>query len=242
MTPRSDKLTYKPDGNTPQIERHCLTVRFIHWTVTLSTFLLIFTGFGQMPVYRRYMVDQLPGMAWTSDFAVTLNLHYIAAAVLIFASVYHLVYHGLRRDFSILPRRGDLKQSYLIMKAIVTGGKEPPSHKYLAEQRLAYVFIAISIGVTIITGIFKVLKNMPSVSFSDGFLDGVTMLHNIGTFMVIFGIIAHLGAFIIKENRKLLPGMFTGRVCLDYAEHRHPLWCDELFSGKKGGDEEKLAG
>jgi len=183
------------------------------------------------------MVDQLPGMAWTSDYTVTLVIHYLAAMALMFAMVYHLVYHGIRREYDILPRRGDLKESYLIIRAILTKGKEPPSHKYLAEQRLAYIFMAVTIGITVVTGIVKVIKNLPGVMISDGFLNVVTLFHNIGTFLVIFGIIAHLGAFVVKENRNLLPAIFTGKADLEYVKHRHPLWYREL-AGK--GETESL--
>lgn len=216
-----------------KIVRHLPWIRFIHWTVTISIFLLIFTGIGQMPVYRRFMVDQIPGLAWSSDYAVTIAIHYVAAAFLIFAAVFHVIYHGVLKEFNLWPRRGDLKESYLIIKAIFTNGQEPPSHKYLAEQRLAYAFIFFNIALTIITGAIKVLKNFPSLSFSDGFLYWTTMVHNLSTVMIIFGIAAHLGAFIVKENRNLLPGMFTGKVDLCYIKHRHSLWYKELVSRNK---------
>lgn len=220
-------------SNNLKIERHSPVVRFIHWTVTVSIFLLIFTGIGQMPVYRRYMVDQLPGLAWSSDFSVTLTIHYLAAMALIFASLYHVIYHGFLKEFDIIPRRGDIKESYHIIKAILTGSQEPPSHKYLAEQRLAYVFILLSVALTIVTGVVKVMKNMPSMHFSNELVYWMTTLHNIGTFMVIFGIAAHLGAFVIKENRNLLPSMFTGKVDLCYIKHRHQLWYEDLVAEGK---------
>ncbi|MDN5292956.1 MAG: hypothetical protein PWQ31_261 [Eubacteriales bacterium] len=211
-----------------KVKRHGFSVRFVHWTVTLSTFVLLFTGFGQMPIYRRYMVDRLPGLAWSSDFAVTLKLHYLAAAVLIFAVAYHITYHLIRRDFAILPRRGDLKESYLIIKAMLTGSKEPPSGKYLAEQRLAYAFIGANLLVLIITGIFKVLKNLPGVDFSPAFRYWITAFHNLATVLLLFGLLAHFAAFIFKDNRQLLPGMFTGYVDLDYVRRRHRRWYEEL--------------
>jgi len=43
-----------------KIKRHGLSVIFVHWAVAISTFVLIFSGFGQMPLYKRYMVDHLP--------------------------------------------------------------------------------------------------------------------------------------------------------------------------------------
>ncbi len=216
-----------------KIERHSGIVRFIHWTVTISIFILIFTGIGQMPMYKRYMVDQIMGLTWSSNYTVTLMLHYLAASALISASLYHVIFHGFLKEFNLLPQRGDLKESYLIIKAILTKGQEPPSHKYLAEQRLAYAFIVLNIALTIITGVIKVLKNLPSWEFGNGLLYWTTMVHNAATFMIIFGIAAHLGAFIMKENRNLLPSMFTGKVDLGYVKHRHSLWFNELIKQKK---------
>ena len=215
-----------------KILRHSLTVRLIHWTITVSTFILVFTGFGQMPVYKRYLLDQVPGFAWSSNFAVTVYIHYLAAIALIFAAVFHVVYHGIRKDFHIIPRRGDIRESYLLIKAMLTKCEEPPCHKYLPEQRLAYVFITLSFVMVIITGVFKVLKNLPSLAhtFSNDFIYWMTMIHNVATFMVIFGIIAHLAAFIFKENRALLPSIFTGKVDLEYIRDRHCVWYEELCS------------
>ena len=34
--------------------RHSLTVRVTHWVVALSGILLLFSGFGQLPLYKRY--------------------------------------------------------------------------------------------------------------------------------------------------------------------------------------------
>lgn len=207
-----------------KVRRHGFSVRFVHWTVAVSTLLLIFTGIGQMPVYKRYMVDQLPGLAWTSDFSVTLAIHYWAAAALLLAVVYHLVYHGLRRDFGILPRRGDVGESVRIILAMLGRGEEPENDKYLAEQRLAYAFIGFSLLLVGVTGIIKVLKNLPQLNFSEGLVFWATTLHNLGMVLVIFGIAAHLAAFLFKDNRGLLPGIFTGKVDLDYARRRHARW------------------
>lgn len=218
----------KVDFKNKKIVRHCATTRINHWTVTVSIFLLIFTGIGQMPVYKRYFVDQLPGLAWSSNYSITLVVHYLAAIALIFAAIYHVVYFGIRKEFHLLPRRGDIKESFEIIKAMLTKSKVPPCHKYLAEQRLAFVYIAAMIALLIFTGIIKVLKNLPSITFSDGFLFWTTMLHNVGTVLIIIGIAAHLGAFIFKENRALLPSIFTGKVDLEYVKDRHCLWYDEL--------------
>ena len=48
-----------------KVLRHDRTVRIIHWLIALSCFILVFSGFGQMPVYKRYMITDLPGFTWT---------------------------------------------------------------------------------------------------------------------------------------------------------------------------------
>ena len=127
-----------------------------------------------------------------------------------------------------MPKKGDVKQSYLIIKAMLTKGKEPDSDKYLAEQRLAYLFIGGSVLLLIVTGILKMIKNVPGTSFPYEVIFWITTIHNIATVLLILGIVAHLAAFLIKENRAMLPGMFTGYVDEEYVKHRHSIWYKKL--------------
>lgn len=222
---KKDKILEKEK----KVKRHGFAVPFAHWLVAVSTFLLIFSGLGQIPLYRRYMVDTLPGLGWTSDFEITLIIHYIAAVVLIFAVVFHLVFHALRREFDIFPKKGDVKESIIIIKAMFTGEKEPPSDKYLAEQRLAYVFIGFVLLLAIFTGIFKALQNLPGLAFSPVFLSVMTHLHNLATVLIIVGIVVHLAAFAFKSNRPLVPAIFTGKLDLKYVKNRHKIWYEKML-------------
>jgi len=219
-----------------KVKRQSLVNRFIHWGTALSIALLIITGLGQLPLYSRYNVTKLPGAAWLGDYFQTFELHLFGAAMLIFVVSFHLVYHGVRRDFALLPRRGDLKQSLQIIKAMITKGPEPPSDKYLAEQRLAYLFIGVNVLVLIVTGIVKVYKNFPGVNLSPGFAFAATQLHNLATVLLILGLAGHFAAFLFKENRHLLPGMFTGYVDEEYVKRRHSLWYARLTTRTKGQD------
>ncbi|HZJ85109.1 MAG TPA: cytochrome b/b6 domain-containing protein [Syntrophomonadaceae bacterium] len=204
--------------------RHNLAIRFTHWVTALSIFVLLFTGFGQMPMYRRYNVDTLPGLKWSSDFLITLNIHYIAAAILIFISLYYLAYLLFTKRWDILPKKGDVKESLIIMAAMVGLAKEPDNDKFLAEQRLAFAVTAFSVLILIITGLLKVYKNLPMVSFSAKTIFWLAQLHNLFTFILLFSIIIHLLAFLYKDNRFLVPSMFTGKISRSYVEQRHKLW------------------
>ncbi|HBW38005.1 formate dehydrogenase subunit gamma [Desulfosporosinus sp. BICA1-9] len=216
-----------------KILRQSIANRFVHWTTALSVTLLIITGLGQLPLYTRYNVTKLPGALWLGDYFITINLHYLGAFGLLFAAAFHIVYAFARREFDIFPRKGDMKESYQIIKAMFTKGKEPASDKYLAEQRVAYLFIGLSLLLLIVTGLIKTLKNVPGVDLTHSLLYWNTALHNIGTGLIIFGIIGHLAAFLLKENRPLLPGMFTGSINREYVKHRHSLWYAKLLKSGK---------
>jgi formate dehydrogenase gamma subunit len=203
--------------------------RLSHWLAAISTFVLIFSGFGQMPMYARYGISSLPGMAWAADYQLTLLLHYAAGAVLVFAVVFHVLGAIVTNRYDIMPRKGDVKESVQIIAAMLGRGDEPPSHKYLAEQRLAYAFIGANVILVLISGIIKVVKNLPGIDMNPVFLFITTAVHNAAAVFIILGVVGHLAAFVFKENRALLPAMIDGTVEREYAEHRHELWYEELY-------------
>lgn len=213
---------------TGKILRQTLSNRVVHWITALSIFSLIISGFGQMPMYKRYNITKLPFSTWLGEYSITLVMHYIGAIILIFIVTYHIFVHGLQKQLDALPKKGDLKASYQIIKAMITKGEEPPSDKYLAEQRLAYLAIGVTILLLIVTGMVKMVKNAGLFHFPEIILTLSTQIHNAATFVMVFLIIGHLAAFLVKANRKLLPGMFSGYVDEAYVEHRHAIWYKKL--------------
>lgn len=57
--------------------------RAVRWLYGLATGLALFSGLAQMPMMKRYYLADLPGLAWTDNFYVTSNLHYLAASLLL---------------------------------------------------------------------------------------------------------------------------------------------------------------
>lgn len=206
-----------------KIQRQSLQNRIVHWGIALSTFSLIITGLFQLPIAKRYMINELPFMAWSGDYHASLVAHYVAAVFFVFFIIFHLYFHIARREFDIFPKKGDFKKSVLIIKAMFFKGVEPPSEKYLPEQRLAYAFIGFVLLLLLITGLIKSFKNLAGFNLSQDAYFWVAQLHNLGFVLIIFGIIAHLAAFVIKANRPLLSAMFSGKVDAHYILHRHSL-------------------
>lgn len=209
------------------IRRHSPIERAEHWAIALSGILLIFTGMLQLPLAKRYFITDIPGMAWTEDFVFTLHLHYAASIVFVAAAIFHLAYHGMLGHRGLIPQKGDLKASIMVIGSFFGKGEEPPFHKYLPEQRLAYIGMALIIAGLIITGLIKVYKNIYAPDMSLAVVWWATMAHNAFFVLFLLAFVAHVGALVIKPNRPMVRGIFTGRVSLAYARHRHPLWMRE---------------
>lgn len=63
---------------------------------------LALTGMGQMPIFSRYYIADIPGLGWLGDFQITAALHLALAAILLcllasFATVWIVAGHGRPR-------------------------------------------------------------------------------------------------------------------------------------------------
>ncbi|NLN59161.1 MAG: cytochrome b/b6 domain-containing protein [Deltaproteobacteria bacterium] len=208
--------------------RHGFVELTEHWVIALSGLALVLSGLFQRPVANRYYISSVPGLGWAGDYFVSLKVHYAASLLFIAAALFHVLYHGLRGDLGMIPRRGDIRASMEVMKSFFGKGEEPPFHKYLPEQRLAYAGMAAIIAVLIVSGLVKVYKNIYAPDMSYTVLLWATWAHNIALILFVLAFIAHVGAVLLKPNRPLFRGILTGAVRLDYAERRHPLWIAEI--------------
>ena len=88
---------------------------------------LAVSGIAQMPVFKRYGIADVPGLAWTANYAFTHWLHYLAAAVLLF----------------------------WLGRVLARGG----------ARRMGRTRVLI-LAILAVTGVARVLKNLPDISFS----------------------------------------------------------------------------
>ena len=207
-----------------KVYRQTLRNRLVHWGIAFSCFVLIVTGFLQMPVAKRYGVTAV--FPSTADFFTTLPWHYAFAIIFTFLCIFHLAVNAFEGTYDIVPQKGDFSKSIQIVKALLTGQDEPASEKYLPEQRLAWAGFVLTFALLIVTGLLKTLKNFAGIEFPDPMLFWLAQLHNLGMVLTILLFLGHMAAFLFKANRFLLPAMFSGYVDADYARRRHSLWFD----------------
>ncbi|MCX7817399.1 MAG: cytochrome b/b6 domain-containing protein [Syntrophales bacterium] len=212
-----------------KIKRHSLIELLEHWSVAISGIVLLFTGLGCLPLYKRYFISEIPGLGWTADFNNVTMVHYVASIVFVSAVLFHIVFHGLRKEFGLLPKRGDVSRGLKVIKAMFGFGEEPPSEKYLPEQRIAYVGMGFVILVLTGTGIIKVLKNLEWVILPPMVETVNTLIHTLFGLLFMLAFVVHVGVVLLfKANWPLLRSMFTGYVDEEYVKHRHTLWYEEL--------------
>ncbi|MEA2102446.1 MAG: cytochrome b/b6 domain-containing protein [Thermodesulfobacteriota bacterium] len=210
------------------VVRHEIIELIEHWTIAISGLVLILTGLFELPIAKRYYITEIPGLGWSGDFFLSLELHYIAAAFFVTAALFHVIYHSMLGHKGILPQKGDMRESMLVIKSFFSKVEEPPFKKYLPEQRLAYVGMAAIIAMLIITGLVKTYKNVFDPQINETLLLVSTWGHNIFFALFVLAFVAHMVAIIIKPNRPMVRGIFTAKVRLDYARARHPLWIEEI--------------
>lgn len=80
------------------------------------------SGFGQMPIFKRYYIADLPGLGWLAQFYTTHYIHYVGAILLLGIAAYYAVLY-------LADRRRDLKislygwlQGGVMAGIVVTGG------------------------------------------------------------------------------------------------------------------------
>ena len=87
----------------------------------VSGIMLAFTGFGQMPLYKRYYIADIPGMAWSADFYITHLVHYGFSILLLGIASYAVFNHLLiKRRNTALTTSGYVRTS-IVAGLIVSG-------------------------------------------------------------------------------------------------------------------------
>ena len=77
------------------VEKPNLEKRIIRYTYFITMVTMALTGFGQMPIFKRYYIADIPGLGWLARFYVTHYLHYLAAIVLFVLLAYIVTNHFL---------------------------------------------------------------------------------------------------------------------------------------------------
>jgi len=108
-------------------------LRFLY---TIAAATALFTGFGNMPLWKRYYVADVPGLGWSGDFFINVNVHILAGSLLMALAC------------------------YAVLGALAVGHRYGGRLTFFGKAKGALLILALG------TGIAMVVKNLPGVSFS----------------------------------------------------------------------------
>ncbi len=97
-----------------KIAKTWVMARPVHWLYLVTTFFLVLTGFGQMPIFKRYYIADIPGLGWLAEFFVTHYIHYLGAVALFALAAYIITdYLFLQRHSRRLTASGYVRLAVL---------------------------------------------------------------------------------------------------------------------------------
>jgi uncharacterized membrane protein len=155
---KKNRIQARPASKTP-----------LWYLYLVSGIMLAFTGFGQMPLYKRYYIADIPGMAWSADFYITHLLHYIFA-ILLFGVVGYVVLNHLLtgRRSAALTASGYVRS--LIVAGLMVSGMLLVTYNFSgvslpvwAAASLLFTHLGLAMAL-IVTGLIAIIRKMPWVA------------------------------------------------------------------------------
>ncbi|MDZ7698476.1 MAG: FeS-binding protein [Deltaproteobacteria bacterium] len=95
--------------------------RLVKWLYLLTFIVMAFTGFGQMPIFKRFYVSDVPGMGWSADFYLTHYIHYLGAIFLLALLAYVIVDYFLSTRHQLTLTATAYVRILLLAGIVVTG-------------------------------------------------------------------------------------------------------------------------
>ncbi len=134
----------------------------------LAFFFLILSGFGHMPLYKRYYVADIPGLAWLADFYITFIIHYVAAAVLIALVVYIIFDFFLGTGKMLWFTGSGFFKGLLIAGLIISGSLlvyknlpgTPFSHEFIIGLYLVHLAFCV---ILLMLSLYTLIRRKPWV-------------------------------------------------------------------------------
>lgn len=140
------------------------------WERTIFKFsiaVLILSGLAQMPLFKRYYIADIPGLAWTADYHFNHILHYVAAAVLLFIAVrWGVTYLTKRKKQLKLTMNGKIRVSLfliIIMSGFFRAVKNLPEFYFSPVTTTAIIWIHLAAGT--ILGIFALYAKVAQKNY-----------------------------------------------------------------------------
>lgn len=91
------------------------------WFYLTAVFFLALSGFGQMPIFKRYYIADIPGLGWLAEFFITHYIHYLAAILFLAFAAYMIIDYLLSKRKSRQMTANGYVRSVLLAGILASG-------------------------------------------------------------------------------------------------------------------------
>ena len=91
------------------------------WFYLITVFLLALSGFGQMPIFKRYYIADIPGLGWLAEFFITHYIHYLTAILFLAFTAYMIIDYLLSQGKSRRMTASGYVRSALLAGILASG-------------------------------------------------------------------------------------------------------------------------
>ena len=207
-----------------KIERFTPFERSAHWANAIAFCILAISGIV-MAFGKFFALPVMGGQLFGWLAYVLKNLHNFAGPV--FAVSLLVVFFTFLRDN--LPSRGDLK--WLLKGGGILSGKEVPSHRFNAGEKLVFWGGVLFLGMIVIGSGLVLDQLLPGLLYERSTMQIAHMVHAVATVLMMAMFMGHIYIGTIGMGGAY-DGMKTGYVDETWAREHHEYWYDDIKAGR----------
>jgi cytochrome b subunit of formate dehydrogenase len=210
----------------PQVRRMRIGELWQHTLLMLSFIVLVISGFA-----LRFSDSWLTKIffGWEGGFELRGTIHRVAAVVMIFVTVWHLIYLFTRRGRTffkdMMPKISDFREFVQRILFNLGRSKETPRFKRFSYiEKAEYWALIWGTVIMIITGILLWFDNFVVQFLPKGFLDVALVIHYYEAILASLAIFVwHMYSTVFSPQvYPMNPSWLTGKMPKDMYEHEHP--------------------
>jgi len=213
-------------NKTKQFQRMSLNEVWQHTFLMVSFIVLVISGFA-LRFSDAWWVQWLFG--WEGGFPLRGIIHRVAAAILAFSSIWHVIYltrpRGRQFLKDIFPVKKDFEQ-FIQMTAYNLGRRKdkPQFGRFSYVEKAEYWALVWGTVVMIITGLLLLFDNVVVDYFPKGFLDVMLVIHYYEAWLATLAILVwHMYSTVFKPDvYPMNPSWYTGKMPVEMYEEEHP--------------------
>ena len=207
-----------------KIERFTPFERAVHWSNAIAFVALAISGivmaFGQF-----FLLPVLGGALFGGLTYALKTIHNFMGPLFVLTTLFMIVTF-IRDNF---PRMIDVQ--WLLHAGGMFGGKEVPSHRFNAGEKIVFWGGVLFLGSIVIGSGLFLDKLLPGFVYTRGEMQIAHMIHAVAALFVMVMIMAHIYLGTIGMTGAY-QAMRHGYVDETWAAEHHQLWHDDIVAGK----------